>query len=229
MNNKNLLTYASVLSVITTLCIIFVLLPSEEVQTSTLIALVLLSLSVGNFLYFPVSVSNFKSKQDASIFSSIGILSISSIVILFLTVIAFYLALINEEKISFAFDILSVGSYFLSMLITNWSAGLVDEISNNNTIQSNHKKWAQQIKGLSLLNESRNYKSLLNALYEKIEYSASDTKNGSEYDQEIDSKIEALQTVIAKSDSEDIHTVINQLDVLIKSRESYLRSIRSKA
>ena len=36
MNNKNLLTYASVLSVITTLCIIFVLLPSEEVQTSTL-------------------------------------------------------------------------------------------------------------------------------------------------------------------------------------------------
>lgn len=229
MKIKNLFFVSSAIAASAIILIAYILLPNTVWTGTTIIALILLSLSVGFSIYLPYGLPNSNSNRDAAEIYSLGAMGCIAIIELALTLITFITALSGLEKISHTLMVIIISSFFISIIILNATGSIVNNVDGNCDINISKNSWYTKIVSLMPYVVDKNDKFELEKLAEKIRYSASGIDQiDIETDKKICIIISDINNAIENKEFSCIYNKINEISSIIDVREVNIKNFRKK-
>jgi hypothetical protein len=228
MRTLGLFNIAALIASSMVLAIAFVLLPVQAWSPAMITSVIIFTLAVGLLFYAPSAIFRKQSKRDAAQLATIGPIGAITGWFLLLAAGAVVLSILGHEKIVIALDIFAVGTFVIGGLMLRASMNIVNEVSENYTISSNHIKWQSHIQGLCNVSSEKISKELLDGLADKLRYVASDISGGSPMDSDIDTAISEIGSQLDTTPGANIESLIKKIDMLLAKRDIFLRTARSK-
>lgn len=229
MKSISLLNIAASIAALTVLVIAFILVPEPLWTAITIATAIGFAGSVGYVFYVPSILPRNAQTTDASQMAAVGPLGTVSIVLLMATGGGFLLALVGYQKLGLAMLVFGVGAFLVMSLVMNAALKVVGDVSAKWSQPSRHVNWQNQI--TMLASQSTHPESLvkLNAILEKLRYSASDVPGGSPQDAGMEKIFNVMSEKLQSDPKADLTSQFGPINGLLAQRDVYLRSARSKA
>lgn len=229
MKSISLLNIAASIAALTVLVIAFILVPEPLWTAITIATAIGFAGSVGYVFNVPSILRRNAQTTDASQMAAVGPLGTVSIVLLMATGGGFVLALVGYQKFGLAMLVFGVGAFLVMSLVMNAALKVVGDVSAKWSQPSHHVNWQNQI--TMLASQSTHPESLvkLNAILEKLRYSASDVPGGSPQDAGIEKIFNVMSEKLQSDPTADLTSQFGPINGLLAQRDVYLRSARSKA
>lgn len=229
MKSISLLNIAASIAALTVLLIAFILIPEPLWTVTTIATAIGFAGAVGYVFYIPSILRKNAQVTDASQLASIGPLGTISIVFLMATGGGFLLSLVGYQKFGLAMLIFGIGAALVMSLVMSAVLKVAENVSAKWSQPSHHVNWQNQI--TVLVSQSTHQESLvkLQALQEKLRYSASDVPGGSPQDEGIQQIFNLMSEKLQSDPDSDLASHFGRINGLLMQRDVYLRSVRSKA
>lgn len=211
------------------LVVAYVLIPEKAWTNEAIAAIVIFALTGALFFYVPSVLVRESSGNDAARMASIGPLGVITGGTLITTAIAFVLAILGLSKLALALDIVSVGAFFIGILMLRAASNVIDQVATKYSTPSNHLKWQSEVQAIRGLASDKKAQKDLDQLSEKLRYSASDLPGGTPSDDDVQATLTQIEDAISTDGAADISSLVAAVNRHLSKREVFLRSARSKA
>ncbi len=228
MRSMNLFNLAALVASVMVLAIAAVLIPDKLWSDATITSVVMFAFAVVFVFYAPSVISKSQTTNDAAQIAAIGPLGILSGGMLLLTAGAFVFAILGRERMAWAMNIFSCGSFVISLLMLRAASNVIGTVVAHDVAPSKHIIWQSEIQSIGSRVVDAKSKHAMEMLAEKFRYAASDVPGGTPQDSLISDALQEIHQLISGDSAIDLQGKISIIEMLIFQRDIYLRTARSK-
>lgn len=160
MRSMNLFNLAALVASVMVLAIAAVLIPDKLWSDATITSVVMFAFAVVFVFYAPSVISKSQTTNDAAQIAAIGPLGILSGGMLLLTAGAFVFAILGRERMAWAMNIFSCGSFVISLLMLRAASNVVGTVVAHDVAPSKHIIWQSEIQSIGSFAKNWGYGGL---------------------------------------------------------------------
>ncbi len=228
MKPITLVNIAAILTTATTLSIVYVLLPSPLWTPITIVCVIGLVLSVGLLFYIPPVFHTNTDRSDARQVAALGPTAAINLLLLCVMSLGFGFALMGHQKLALSFLLLGIGGFFAASLMISAGLKYIGGLSATTANSSKVAIWQLKLQEASSKSMRPETSKALGDIATALRYSPSDPLSPYPKDAMIEESCTKISQALDANSNAALENELLELRRLIKSRDQYLRTVRSQ-
>ncbi|TFW34560.1 hypothetical protein [Massilia horti] len=226
MNRSSWLGLAAAAAAISVLLLIAILVPSERQTPALLCAAMLTALAIV-FLFLWPQIGRHDS--ESARMAMVGVVGGLSLMLPAGAAASLLAALTGHDTISFALDVLVIGSFVVGIALARIGANTITEHAQLVDVPSQHGQWQTQVGQLIPLCPDETTRTPVARLAEAMRYAARDIsgQHGQE-NERISAGIVELERALRDKERDAALVTIGAIEIALAQRELALKTQRSK-